>query len=477
MRWVVVDANECVSNEWRGITSSVVGQWLEWEISKAKNATQIEAVGGGQIDAVFLAMSGSVDYLQHCRSALRAIGIEPTRAKRSPEDPLIVTGGPVDATPRTAFEIADVLAIGEAFRFVRTALECTTREKVLRAAEESPHVLTAAQAGPALEFDEERPWLTPAPLSPIAEPDPWVDWDVPDVKSDDHVVRITASKGCHLKCGFCATTYRQAYASRDSDSLEARVKAHAGRGERVQALSNDPLNLPGFRKMATNLDHASLTVMELLDDENLAALIRMRPRIVRVGMEGVSARIRRAFGKPITAEAFLERLAILHRAKIPTHAFWVTHAPFESREDWAELASVYERFCEMVDWGMHRAKMTCFFPTPPAPLARYIPLQDDVPTRPEIIDWRASSPHLRRVVVIAGGQSLEWKGKVAEQLGIKRAQLPAGGQTVDLAPTLDDWLRLPTEIIKWPIKPHLRYRVSESYKRRMTTALPTRAAA
>lgn len=48
------------------------------------------------------------------------------------------------------------------------------------------------------------------------------------------------------------------------------------------------------------------------------------------------------------------------------------------------------------------------------------------------------------------------------------AQLTAGPGTFDLAPTLDEWRRMPWELVGWPLSAEIRYKQSEVFKRRMT---------
>lgn len=463
MRWHVLDANEAASSAWKNIAASVVGQWLNWEIDRSA-ATRADDVADA--DAIFLVHSGSVDWLRSCRSALRRAGVGRRADRRGPDDPLVVTGGPIDAAPATALQVADALAVGEAYRLTRALLAARTPTEALDVADASPHALTRRAWDPA-DRDPDRPWLMRTAAGPLAEPDPWIDWDVPDVRSDDGVIRVIASKGCQLKCGFCATTFRQGVARSDDARLIQRVRAHAG--DRVQLLSNDPLNVPAFRRLQTRLDHASLTVMELADDANRAAVIRSRPRVVRVGVEGVSPRIRAAFGKPIPDDELLAHLATLHANRIHTHSFWITGAPFETPADWADWWTLWDRLTGAVDWGMHRAKLTCFTPTPPAPLARWLPPhRGDIPDRADILDRRTASPHLRRILIVTGGRTPAWRRRCGDQYGVRPDELPwHATETVDLAPTVDDYRRLPAEVIAWPIPPHRRWKMADLYRTRM----------
>lgn len=465
MRISVIDANERTSESWAGITASVVGQWLAAEVESSRHSLVNPETSP---DVVLLAHSGVVDFRKNCRRALRKYRV-PVNAETRHEDPYVIVGGPIDAAPTTALEIADALAVGEAYRFVRDCLACTTVGQMRQVATDSPHAIARSQIA-GLERDEQRPWLLAKSPGPLAQPDGEIDWNVADVKSDDHVVRVIGSKGCHLKCGFCATTYRQEYQSSGEGRLRARVDRANAAGERVQILSNDPLNLPGWQRVSGKLDHASLTVMELMDWGNLSALIARRPRIIRVGMEGVSERIRRNFGKAVADTDFLDRMLRLHRARVNTHSFWIGGAPFESVDDWGEWQTLMMRLNAGADWGIHRAKISAFQPSPPAPLGRFLPpTAPPTYTRDAVMGWRTDeTERLSRVLIVCGGQSDAWRDRVAESLGVVKAQLPERDDTLDLAPTVDDYARMPSELVAWPIRREVRHKVGEVYKRRMT---------
>jgi len=468
MRWAVLDANEMAA-EWRGILSSVVSQWLAWEIDQHDTAQRVD--DPSRADVVLLAHSGSMDFSRACRRELRRVGLSPDPAARD-GSPLVVTGGAVDSTPRTALSIADVLAVGEAYQFIRTALSISSAQRLLAWADGYQHAITRRQFDSSRDAD--RPWLMPRQPAPLASPDPWVDWGVPDVRSNDGAVAIVAGKGCHMACTFCATTYRQTLRERPAADLIARIRHHTDHSDRpgrgVAVVSNDALHQPGWERVRGRLAHASLTVMELQDDANMLSLIRQRPRIARVGVEGMSPALRLAFGKPISDADLVERLARCHAGRVMTSTFWIHHAPFEQPDDWTLWWRLWDRLHAVIDWGMHRAKMTAFTPTPPAPLARFLPRQDDLPSRDDILERRTiETDRYGRLLISIGGQSAGWRQRAAEQYGISAADLPSGPGTVDMAPSVDDYRRMPHETISWPLSAERRWGAAETYRRRLTS--------
>lgn len=467
----IIDANEKANVAWKGLAASVVAGWLRWEIDRAG----LTLADPRTADVVLLAYAGALDWRANCTAYLRRFGIEP-RAERRVRRPYIVAGGPCDAIPLTVLDVADAVGVGEGYNLVRMLLYRVRSGESVDEIDgwltEYQHAITRRQTVD-LTRDAAAPWLLSEPAPVLAEPDPYVEWDMPPVRSDDGVVRIVASKGCHLKCAFCATTYRQGYrADNDGDRVLRRVKGLVAAGERVQLLSNDPANLPYFRRVVGDLDSESFTILEVGDPGNRAAIKRSHIKISRFGVEGISERIRRAFGKAITDDQILEILADLHGAGRNTHMFFIPGAPYEQERDWVEFRVFYERLTRTIRNGICRVKFTKFLPTPPAPLARFVA---DLSYELRLADtsaWISGNAASRHILYVAPRLAKTHALNVAEQLSVSlpvaQSLLTGGRQgAVDLAPTVEDAARLPWEVVRWPIAPHLRWKVGEVYRDRM----------
>lgn len=468
----VLDANERASREYAGITSSVVSGWLEWEMAQAGIAPASVA----NADLVLLAFAGALDWAGECRRELRRAGVQPEAAQRG-QRPYIIAGGPVDATPLTALAVADALTVGEAYTFVRTLLALVVGGATLGDVQAwivaYPHAIERSQVS-SLMRDAARPWLLAEAAPVLATPDAHVDWGTPPVRSSDRVVRVIAEKGCHCKCTFCATTYRQTHRQNPNEgAVLGALRSLERQGERVQLVSNDPMNLPYFRRINTRLDSQSFTVMEVSDAANRRAIIRSGVGIARFGVEGVSERIRKAFAKPIAHDHLLEILADLHAHKINTHMFFIVGAPGESAQDWAEFRIFYERLTRTIRAGICRIKFTTFVNTPPAPLARYVPDLTYEREMESIRRWIAGNAASRHIVYVRGRGGDSHIANVGEQLSVSQEvarRLTATPGAYDLAPTLDDARRLPWEIVGWPIDTATRWRMGSTYARRMGIA-------
>lgn len=467
----IADANARANRQYAGLAASVVAGWLRWECERAG----VAPVPPREADVILLCFSGALDYAASCRRELKRHGVEHRAAARG-RRPYVITGGPADAIPFAALEIADALAVGEAYTFARQILSLVMAGQDVRALREFavayPHAIERSQVEP-LARDAARPWLLADAAPKLAEPDGWVDWaGVPPVRSDDKVVRVIGSKGCHFKCGFCATTYRQTYRrNEDEGRVLGQIGALKRAGERVQILSNDPLNLPYYRRVSHRMDSQSFTVQEVKDPGNRRQIIRSGVGIARFGVEGISERIRVAFGKPIADDELLAVLRDLHAAKINTHMFFIIGSPYETADDWRLFRAFYERAGRELRTGLCRVKLTTFVPTPPAPLARYVPDLTYEREQLRFREWISANAASRHLIYIAGRGGRTHTANVAEQLAIPldvaERLVADGDECADLAPTLDDFRRLTAEVVRWPLPDTTRWKVGNVYRAKM----------
>lgn len=467
----IADANATIDNPDAHIAPvrSVVGLWLAHELTQAG----YQPVAPAHADVVFAVHAGIIDWVQQVRRELKRHGIQPDRRKRN-QRPYIIAGGQVDSSPLTACMLADAVAIGEAYQFVRQLLVLAKTASIAELDEwitAYPHAISATQLD-QLVRDPQRPWLFVDPPPAFASPDPYVDWEgTPLVRGDDHVIRALASKGCHLACKFCATTYRQTYRVRPSDAVIDQLRQLDARGERVSLITNDAAALPFFRDTLryAPLDHQSMTIMALQDEDTFAALLRGRIRLIRLGVEGLSERIRTAFGKPISDDLLIERAGELTDAGKNLHLFFIVGAPYESEEDWAAFREMYRRLTLRLRRGYCRLKFTAFTPNAPTPLMRFTPTLAYAQRWQAFEHWALRNWKSRHVMFIAPRRVTLVQNVLDGHALDKRLAplLPLGDETYDLLPTLEDAKRAHWEVVQWPRTVAQRYRLSDVYRRWM----------
>lgn len=471
----IVDANERANKKYAGIVASIVGGWLQFEADEAG----VSLVSPDRADVVLLTFAGAMDFLPNSRRYLKKYAIQPDPSKRQHE-PYIITGGAVDASPFEALSIADALAVGEAYTFVRELLKRISNNTSLRDIRswitDYPHAIERTQIA-TLQRDPERPWLLADTPPILATPDGYVDWmGVPPIRSDDDVTRVIGSKGCHCKCSFCATTYRQSYRVNPNDAQVVRTVAALERqGERVQVISNDPANIPFWKNIQTRMASQSFTIMEMRDPSLRDTLKKTGVGIARYGVEGVSERLRVAFGKAISNDELLDITAEMHAAKINTRWFMIMGAPFETGDDWQSFREVHYKLARLLDWGVCQIKMTAFVPNPPAPLVRFLPSFGYHKLLDSHVQWTLQNAVSRHVMVYYGKKRKSQVASIAEQLAVTPSVINHladvaewNNGVYDLFPTPDDMGRATWEVVQWPIPAQRRWKIAETYQRRMT---------
>lgn len=193
--------------------------------------------------------------------------------------------------------------------------------------------------------------------------------------------------------------------------------------------------------------------------------------MARFGVEGISERIRLAWGKPVPTDGLVEMLADLHENKVHTHLFWIAGAPFEQDSDMAELLKVWDRLMRTLRWGICRMKFTTFNTIPPAPLCRFLPgaSYEDRYTW-FLKDWRPKNAASRHIVVIPFRKNESRALDVAQMLDVPATvaeELCKAPETVDLAPKIGDFRRMQAEIIRWPQSSEGRFRAGDVFRSRM----------
>ena len=476
----IIDANSKNAKEESFIDPvvSVVGQWLQWECEQAG----VTLVGPEESDVVLLVFAGQVDFLTECRKAMKRKGIEPYRAARlsgkaKGRTPYVITGDPVDVAPFTALALADALAIGEGYLFIRQVLDIVKGGGDigdLRAfVSDYAHAIEGSQID-QIPRDTERPWRLAELTAPIASPDDWVDWDAnPLIRTDDKVIRIVASKGCHLKCKFCATTYRQTYrVNENSEQTLTAVDGAQSRGEGLSLITNDVGVLPTLPEIARRgqLAFQSLTVKSLREPHMLATILRANMKISRFGVEGISERIRQAFGKPVSNNELIDMLGQMHSANLDSHLFFIVGAPYETAEDWAEYRDFHQKLALKLRSHLCRIKMTAFNAQPPTPLAYFIAGREYHTLADEWLTWLLHNLKSRHVMYVMPRKPESRLQDLGDSFGVSPAIMGALVQdqgTIDLAPTVEDAYYMPWEIIQWPLATAKRWHLSRSYMRYM----------
>ena len=446
---------------------SIVGRWLEWELKRYG----IILVSPDIADVLLIVFSGMIGFASSVKRQLTKVRANLSAYK--------ITGGAISANWPAAFLVCDALAVGEAYEFIREIGKIIsgngTVQDIKRFILEYPNAIEKGQVAD-IKRDSQKPWLLDRQYEIVATPNSFIDWNVPPIKPDDGVIRVIGSKGCHSKCLFCSTSFAQEYQYMPEQIALAEKINFFGHNHKVQLLSNDPADLHSFRLLKIKLDSNSFTIKSLRNPDIFRSLLRSKSGMVRIGVEGVSERLRRAVGKPIMNDELFRIVLELADHKFHQQLFFISGLPFENDSDWLEMMEFNKRLAVELHSGLLRLKFTTYNPTPPAPLCRFVPPRSIFSRYQEFAKWRFENAVSRWMYIISGignrnkpGDTGNYGLALAELLNLSRAQadsLMQSDNVFDLAPTFDEFKRMPHNIIGWPIDASLRYRMTEIYKRR-----------
>jgi len=307
--------------------------WLQWELERRR----IEPVTLDDAEIALITVS-SQQGIQGVRREVRKLG-----KRRLP----VVLGGGGAYAPAIFDPWIDVACVGEGAHFV--------------------DVLVREGLSAAMELPEA--WV-PGDTRQVV-PNSEFPWDIPPLNHPDGTVRLFGSRGCRYKCLFCQTGWEQLYCVNPFPAtLQTRARALETAGHRLAIVTNDGADVD----VALSGQQEFLSV-RLSNLKKMMPITRAQTKSVRIGVEGVSERLRKAVGKPVSNDDLLRVTYDLAAAGVGIRWFFVPGLPCETVQDYEELRYLVD--------GLRRLPKGCvmmnfhaFIPQPAAPLCVF-PLVDE----------------------------------------------------------------------------------------------------
>jgi len=327
MRLAILDACFPISNQsGRGMAA----EYLSWELKRNKMLeSPIE-------DADILLVT--------CASTMADKFLKSLR-KKYPKK-IIIAGGPASTSPYTLGKYCDAVCVGDGQKFIQT--------------------LTRDGFDAATKLDNV--WIDGE--SRMVNIDQNFPWDLPPIKAEDGAVRVWCGRGCKNKCLFCQTGWAYTYSENpDPDKLLRQIALLQKRGEKISYLSNDIAQHSFYKRLPPTI-HGSFSVNYL--KKNGLPMARQ----IRLGIEGVSSRLRTMVKKPISNDDLIKCTSWLNKNGKSVRWFLIAGLPGETWEDWEELQNIILQWKEITPKGVLALSFTAWCPDPATPLALQ-PLQDD----------------------------------------------------------------------------------------------------
>lgn len=191
-------------------------------------------------------------------------------------------------------------------------------------------------------------------------------WDCPPIKTEDGGFSIFCGRGCKNKCYFCQTGWALKY--KENPKSPAQLSIALSKKNKISYLSND-LSQHSFYKNLPKTNHGSYSI-RFLKKTGLPPA-----RQIRLGVEGVSHKIRSLVNKPISHEDLVKCTSWLNQNKKSVRWFMIAGLPFETIEDWKELKEAVIDWKKITAKGVLEISFTAWCPDPATPFAT-MPLDD-----------------------------------------------------------------------------------------------------
>jgi len=328
LKIAIVDANY-TQERYEGLAAS----WLHWELARAGLAESAPE----DADFVLLTVS-SQQGITEARRALRRIKNKRTR---------VILGGGGAYAPAVFEDMADAICVGEGARFVRVFLR---------------DGYDAALALPET-------WV-PGMTTPVT-PGRDFPWDVPPIRHPDGTVRVFGARGCRYRCLFCQTGWEATYRPNpDPARLQRQIDHLEAERRRVAIVTND-----GAEESVVFRGQQEFLSVRLRNLQRMMPITREQCKSVRIGVEGVSERLRVAVGKPVPNDDLLRVTFDLLGAGVGVRWFFVPGLPGEKADDYDELRYLVSGL-KRLPKGCVMMNFHAFIPQPAAPLCIF-PLTDE----------------------------------------------------------------------------------------------------
>ena len=413
MRIAVLDSNYS-QDKHQGLAAT----WLRWELERAS----VKEYPPPLADTLLVTVS-SQQGISDVKRELRKLNLTNKR---------VILGGGGCYAPAVFDKWANVICVGEGARFVRVLLR---------------DGLDAVKSLEESWVPDETRCVIPGQEFP---------WDVPPLNHPDGTVRVFGSRGCKYRCLFCQTGWETTYrVNPDIERLQSQIAALERRGARIALVTND-----AAEEHVTFSGQQEFLSVRLQNLRHMMPLTREQVKSVRIGVEGMSERLRVAVGKPVPNDELLRITFALMANDVGVRWFFIPGLPGETEADYEELRYLV-RELRRLPKGAVMLNFHSFIPQPASPLC-ILPLEDRYwEPFDEFRRWFFHGPGFtRRVQIVAPNKYPSRLRRAMESMAATEAELRRGWWEYDNA----NWR------VQYLASPDKLRRIAKAYVRRVAFA-------
>ncbi len=353
---------------------------------------------------------------------LRDAGI----SKANPNRPRLVAGGFITFNPVPILCYVDAVIVGDGDGIAAPVVSGDYSAEC---------VLTADK--PTVE------WRNADPIKPICH-------------ETNDIARIELARGCRHRCKFCAVAHLKPYREAAYDDVKACLRST--RLKRVSLFAPEPTmhtRDAGLTALCTAMGKSRQD-----SDVRLDRLAKRSDSVPRVGVEGLSERLRKSVGKHYSDNKILESVKqAIQDGRKGLFMYIILDLPGETDDDWQAFGGLLRKIGEIPGAGgfLLKPSPSVFMPTPFTPMAsesinwdrQYGAKWETFFGRGDDRDWnvmmaersRVFSPHSRLLQMMATRAGVEFAEVERELWRGKAIRISGGRVTVADKPKLESTLR------------------------------------
>lgn len=183
-------------------------------------------------------------------------------------------------------------------------------------------------------------------------------------RGEDGRLQVFCSRGCKHRCAFCQTGWATTFSEHPSPEILLALPP----GDKYNYMSNALSDVSFAHRLPPDIS-ASHTLREAVHSNAFG-------RLVRVGVEGVSERLRRAVGKPISNQELVDWTLSLNLRGVQVRWFMIAGLPGETWDDWLEIVECVKAYSCNHERGTLQISFTAYVPEPATPISG-LPYSDE----------------------------------------------------------------------------------------------------
>lgn len=181
------------------------------------------------------------------------------------------------------------------------------------------------------------------------------------------IARIELSRGCRYRCRFCAVAHLKPYRETPFDQIEQTLRRT--RLKRVSLFAPEP-TMHSADKEITDLCHR-LGKIRTDSDVRLDHLSKRADSVPRVGIEGLSERLRKSVNKPYSNRQIIRAVqAAIEQGRKGLFMYLILDLPGEQEEDWQEFRELLSEIGRLpgASGFLLKPSPSVFMPSPHTPM-------------------------------------------------------------------------------------------------------------